>query len=502
MRKRVVVAAILALVVMVGTVSAQSALPGSGWWSGEQIQNVGSASAQIDILVYDKDSVETYPASAEVGEGEAFTFTPFVGLTNLPDQFQGSAVVRANQPIKAIVNVTNNPVGDQGIDGGTAAGQYQGVTGESVARKLYFPLVKGGYYNNTTTFYIQNAGSSPASFVAEFTMGDGRTHVYTYTNVGVGRLAVFSVFDTATFDLDPLAPNSLDEARKGGLIVTADMPIAGVVMEHATAEHPAKVVYATRGFTESDFDDRAYAPVIKDMFYGAFTGIQVQNVNETGPIDVTVIFNITQGPNAGEVIEQKKEGIPAGSSHTFVQLSAAPNNSPLPMENLASVVIEATGGQFVAIVNETNGNATAGITYSAIPERATTQQVSAPLFKDYYYGATSGLQIQNVGAMTATKVVADFACSVVGGTTFRARSKPQTIGPGSAVLFFHPFNPAAGHPEFEGTMTFIAERANCSVTITGDQKVVAIVNEMGVTDGYGYDFYGVDDNNYEGFNLQ
>jgi len=41
---------------------------------------------------------------------------------------------------------------------------------------------------------------------------------------------------------------------------------------------------------------------------------------------------------------------------------------------------------------------------------------------------------------------------------------------------------------------FVSDRANCAVTVTGDQPIVVIVNEMG---------WGVsmDDNNYEGFNL-
>jgi hypothetical protein len=311
-------------------------------------------------------------------------------------------------------------------------------------------------------------------------------------------MAVFSVFDSETFDLDPLVENSLDDARKGSLIVTSDVLMAGVVMEHATAQNPAKVVYATRGFTADEFDNRAYAPVIKDMYYGAFTGIQVQNVNEIGAIDVKITYHVTAGPHKGEVITQTKTGIPAGTSYTFVQLTPPPNESPLPMENLASAIIEAKGGEFVAVVNEDAADHSSGIAYSAIPESKTTSRISAPLFKDYYYGATSGLQIQNVGMVTATNVLARFDCEVAQGESFVARSNPQVVGPGSAVLFYHPFE---REDLFTGTLLFKAERANCAVTVTSDQEVVAIVNEMGVNDGYGMNFYGVDDNNYEGFNL-
>lgn len=506
--KRVSLVSMLLLVVLVVSSAASAQgynnLPGEGWWTGQQVQNVGNTASSVRIVAYDKNSPQTYEATEVLEQGAAFTFTPFTSLP-LTEGLQGSAVVFADQPIKAMVNVTNNKVDNPtlginvGVEGGTAAGQYQGMERSSVAPKLYFPLVKGGYYNNTTTFYVQNAGQVAATFAAEFTMSNGDIHIYETPSVAPGQIAVFSVFDSDSFNLDPLASNSLDEARKGGLIVTSNVPMAGVVMEHATAQNPAKVVYATRGFTANDFDSRAYAPVIKNMFYGAFTGIQVQNVNETGPIDVKVTYYVAQGPSAGETIIQEKKGIPAGTSYTFVQLATAPEPTLLPMESLASVVIEATGGEFVAIVNETNSDATAGITYSALPDRLASRKISAPLFKDYYYGATSGLQIQNVGTITATNVIVEFSCSVINGSPFTARSKPQEINPGGTVLFFRPSENA---DMFQDAMPFVKGRANCAVTITGDQNVVAIVNEMGVDDGHGMNFFGVDDNNYEGFNLQ
>lgn len=507
MKKLGLILVLLVLVLNITNIaSAQySNLPGSGWWSGQQVQNVGDMVTDINIVVYDKDirtDIVWYEAVETVLPGAAFTFTPFTSLP-LVDKLQGSAVVFADQPIKAIVNVTNNRVVNPqmgisvGIEGGTAAAQYQGIELELTADTLYFPLVKGGYYNNTTTFYVQNAGESYARFLASFMMANGDRHTFETPSIEPERIAVFSVFDSDTFILPPLVTNSLDAARLGSLIVTSNVPMAGVVMEHATAAHPAKVIYSTRGFTENDFDTRAYAPVIKDMFYGAFTGLQVQNVEAINPIDVQVTYYVAQGPNAGEIIVQTKKGIPAGAAHTFVQLEFPPNNSPLPMSNLASVVIESIGGRFVAVVNETNGNATAGITYSALPDRRVSRKISAPLFKDYYYGATSGIQIQNVGTITATNIVAEFTCSVIGGGSFTARSRAQVVAPGKTVLFYRP----SGSPQmFEDNMPFVAGHANCAVTVTSDQNIVAIVNEMGVNDGPRLNF-GIDDNNYEAFNL-
>ncbi len=493
---------LLGVLIITGTAMAQGGvdnLPGAGWWSGQQIQNIGTDTIEVHIMAYEQASGgKVYEATESVDPGAAFTFTPFTSLP-LEDGMQGSAVVRATGPIRAIVNVTNNPVQNMGVEGGTAAAQYQGFSHEAIADTLYFPLVKASYYNNTTTYYIQNAGSASTKFSASFTMGDGSQYTYETPLVEPNRIAIFSIFNSEDFTLPHQIDNSLDPARLGSLIVTSEQPMAGVVMEHATIQDPAQVVYSTRGFTSNDFDTKAYAPVIKDMFWGAYTGIQVQNVETENSIDVTLTYYVTDGPNAGEVIHQTKEGILPGTSHTFVQLVPPPNNSPLPMDNLASVVIESTGGQFVAIVNETNAANTAGITYSAIPDRATTRRVSAPLFKDFYYGATSGLQIQNVGTEEA-EIVAQFSCIPVTGAPFVATSKPQMVDPGAAVLFFRP-SVNADMFELDGTVHIFLDRTNCSVDITGTQNIVAIVNEMGVEDGYGFNFHGVDDNNYEGFNL-
>ena len=42
-----VITVLIALLVSFSLVAAQSQLPGSGWWSGQQIQNVGSSNASV-----------------------------------------------------------------------------------------------------------------------------------------------------------------------------------------------------------------------------------------------------------------------------------------------------------------------------------------------------------------------------------------------------------------------------------------------------------------------
>lgn len=471
-----------------------SNLPGGGWWSGEQVQNVSENEATIIITAYNKDtSIANVENTQTVPAGAAFTFTPFAGLDGMPDGFQGSAVVSSDQPIKAIVNVTNLKVGTMGVDGGIAAAQYQGFDGGSVDTTLYFPLAKGDYYGASTTYYVQNAGDAAATFTAVFNMNDGNAYIYNSPSIEPNRIAIFSVFDATGYDK---GTENGGTVRLGSLKVTSTQPMAGVVMEHKTVNEVATALFGTRGFTAGDFDTTAYAPVIKNAFWGQFTGLQVQNVTE-GPIDITVTYQVTQGPNTGHTMTQTATAVPAGKSHTFVQLDAVDGGVGQFTDagDLAGAKITATGN-FVAIVNEQTPTGSVGITYSAMPGKSATQEISIPLFKDLYYGSTSGLQIQNVGSADA-QVNAVFACTQENSAKFTATMTPQTIASGGTLLIYTPSGGHASAAYF--TTGAFSKDANCSVTITANQNIVAIVNEMGRNDDGSLP--SLDNNNYEGFNL-
>ena len=136
---------------------AGAEIPGSGWWSGEQVQNVGDDTAHLMVTAYDTDSTATYVATYVVEVGKAYNFLPH-DFSGMPEGFQGSAVVEADQPIKAVTNVTNRQAGDYGVTGGAATAQYQGIGApDSVVN---FPMAKINHYQKTTTFYIQNAGAT------------------------------------------------------------------------------------------------------------------------------------------------------------------------------------------------------------------------------------------------------------------------------------------------------------------------------------------------------
>jgi hypothetical protein len=479
--KKLALVVVVASLLLSSVVAAQSPGPGSGWWSGEQIQNVGTDPASIMLTAYDMDSTATYEASETVASGSAYTFLP-THFPGMPDGFVGSVVVSSDQPIKGIVNVTNQPatIGgvDLGVTGGMASAQYQGM--DSPSDVLYFPLAKHDRYGNTTGFYIQNAGSAADTAVAVFSMDDGGVYTYTTPSVGAGQMVYIHP------SMASVPTSNTGRANIGSLKVSASSgtPLAGAVFEQDTDEAVATVLFGTRGFTANDFDNKAYAPVVKNDRYGRFTGIQVQNV-DTVPITVDINY-VGTSPNCQGVTTQDVITVDPGKSTTAVS-----NQGNFTPNCTGAATLDGTG-DFVAIVNETNlpGYSAAGIVYSAMADASATTKLSIPLFKDSRYGATSGLQIQNVGAADATNVVATFSCK--GAAEFTAVSDPQTITAGGGMLFYKPYSNMAS----AFATPFAIDSVNCAVVVTSDQPVVAIVNETSTqTPAH------LDDYNYEGFNL-
>jgi hypothetical protein len=441
--------------------------------------------ATVAVTAYDKASSSTFVANRSVPAGGATTFGP-LDFAGMQPGFQGSAVVSSDQPIKAIVTLTNRTSagGQLGIPNGVASGQYQGVDSSMLANTVYFPTTKGGHYGYNTIHYVQNAGSAPATLVATFRMRNNDTHTVNIPNVGPNQMAAFSVLDSPTFNNGQAAGSA---GRVGAMSVTAGQPLAGVYAEFLATENPATRVAMTRGFTSNDFDTKAYAPVTKMNRFGHWTGIQVQNVS-AGNINITVSYRGNAGACAGQTYTDTRTNVAPNTAATFNQGTGATN---LPANCAASATIQATGN-IVAQVVELNlaGFSPSLTTYSAFPAHLTTTKISAPLFKDDRFGTRIGLVIQNVGTATTNNIVATFSCT--GAATFTAVSHPQTAAVGGAVQFFNPF--ATQQALF--ATPFQSKNVNCAVIVTASQPIVSIGTETASVGSP-----ALDDQNHEGFNL-
>jgi len=455
-------------------------LPGSGWWTGIQLQNIGAAKATVSINSYQSTAGSTpIGKSVEILKDASTTLLP--QDLNLSNGFQGSAVVSSDQPLNAIVNVTNLEALGNGVANGYAAAQYQGVN--APATDLRFPLVKRDHNGKTTTFSIQNAGSVAATATATFKVGAGE-FTFTTPSIEPGRMVI----------INPAAAGvpAGKDVSLGSLTVTSSQPLAGVVSEHGS-ENPAVQLQSTRAFTPQDFNATLYAPIIKSEFKGRFTGLQVQNVSDNDSLTINVTYTGGEGC-VGQTFTSSATGVKKGASATFVHLAGG--NNPMPAGCLASAVVNAPGGQVVAIVNEAftgsglagNGGRQESTTYSAFAASAATTTVKAPLYKENSNNKATGLQVQNVGNAKATNVIATFTDA--NGTSYVTTA--HSIEKGAAWTIIDMYKKPA---EFNGT-TIIG--GVYGVTVTSDQPIVAIANES--TYPFGNSPKKQDKNNYEAFN--
>jgi hypothetical protein len=485
---------VLIALAITGAVLAQGSPPGSGWWSGEQIQNVGTGPATVNVTAYNSNG-DTYATDPEtVPEGGSTTFLP-ADFADMPGSFQGSAVVTASNEIRAIVNVTNRQGGSYGVSGGLAAGQYQGMN--QGALTLNFPLAKNNYFSKTTTFYIQNAGTASATATATFKIG-GSSYTYTTPSMLPGTMVAFGPSDAT-----PTPPSG--DTAVGSMTVSSSQPLAGVVLEHKTFENPATLLQATRGFTNAEADTILYAPIIKNNFFNRFTGLQVQNVSG-GPVNVTVTYKASSGCS-GTYTDQTT-GLADGASHTFVHSGTSTN---LPTNCLAGAKVVATG-DVVAIVNEsyTSAAVAAGrnqesTTYSAFSSSAATNLVQLPLAKEDSFNKGTGVQIQNVSSSSTASVVVTYT-----GPTGTYTSVAQSIAPGGALTLANVrlkpasfWNGTAMTPAALGCSSTppvgCGSNGVFGVKISSNQPVVSIANES--TYPFTAPRISQDKNNYEGFNL-
>jgi hypothetical protein len=101
MKKLIPFIVVIVVLVTVGLVAAQGGLPGSGWKSGQQIQNVGAANAKVVFTAYDLSGTGFDCGEKTIGAGASETYLTDVDCP-VPAGFVGSAVVSADQPIAAI----------------------------------------------------------------------------------------------------------------------------------------------------------------------------------------------------------------------------------------------------------------------------------------------------------------------------------------------------------------------------------------------------------------
>jgi hypothetical protein len=465
----------LVLLMAVGLVSAQSNLPGSGWKSGQTIQNVGGSNATIVFDAYNT-SGQAFPCGQkQAPPGGSVNFLTDVDCATVQPGFVGSAVVSADQPIAATVNVNNKPTG-------AAAGQYTGTDGSNVATTINFPLVKHNHSGRTTTFYVQNASTSPNTITATFIV-NGVTKTKNYSGVAANAMVVITPADAGV---------AAGQGQVGALTVTGTQPMAGSALEHEHSAAVAQNLQAWRGFTPNDLDKTVFCPLVRNA-YGSrqqTTGINVQNVSNANLV-ATITYKTSSNQTIGPF---QSPSLAPGQAHTFAQ------SQQLAAGTLASATITSNAGNIAAVVNDRSlldpqGTFGRFTTYACFPGKNATTTINLPQVVEFRGSNpvnTTGPQVQNVGSQP-TKITMTY-----------------TLGNGSKVVFETvDAIPAGGFANFYGTSqgtpntpTIVksgsaASTANqlMGAVATASQPIVVVVNESSVS---GSNIQ--DTKNYEGFN--
>lgn len=476
MRKIFVIGILVLLLAAVTVViAAPNNLPGAGWKTGTQVQNVSTGAVNIIMNAYDQTGI-SFPCDPQtLNPGESYTYLPENDCSTMPSGFQGSAVVSADGEVAAVTNVNNKPTGQ-------AAGQYNGTDASSAATTISFPLIKNNHSSRTTTFYVQNASGNTNDIDATFVV-NGVSYNQSYNNVPANAMVIITPNDAGV-------PSG--QGNVGSLTVTGTEPLAGSSLEHETAPTVANNLQASRAFSASDYGSTLFCPLVRYQFGGKVTttGLQVQNVSG-GSETINVSYTVVAGPSgAGTVINATPQTVADGASANFLQAN------DLQSGDLAAATITSTGsGDLAAIINDkaTGTSPERVTTYACFNEANATTQISLPLVKESFNENTTGVQVQNIGT-SPTGLRLTYRTTT--GTTVVIETTSDVPAGNSKTFNLLASGGTSGITTTSGSLASLSGTVNGVVVESLDgEPIVAIANES-----WSGGSTPQDTKNYEGFN--
>ena len=508
--------AVLAIAVTIIPSSAQNipaGPPGTGFWVFWQLQNIDTTAGSVSMTAYEVEGGSANQVGSEsyaLGLNSALAYHPGlpvtfpngdrIGFSSDVNFTRGSAVISSDVDVVAIAQLGNNKSGEVGDPSGLgkATSFYQGIGSTNASTVVNFPLVKNDFNGQTTTFYIQSAGSD-ADVTITYKMNDGTSHTESRT-IGANRMWEFSPLNAAPAIASGCSGGGATSPCQGAATVESSSgAIVGVVVEHPAQGVPVKLALSTRGLTDADQGTKLLAPIIKNAFNGSTTGFSVQNV---GNADATVKIDltVTNAADASLIGNQYSETVTIAPGSAEIFIAARNNLGGMPAGTFASATVESTNGQkLVGAVNENNKGQKA--VYAAFcttgcgtaDTAATKTQIAAPLVKDFFNGKTTGLVVANAGN-APTKMRATY---VDAAGVSRTIESSQDIPAGGAVSFFSVNTNPGGRFTATGGVNFadfFNTKNSVTVESTTGQPIVAVAQES-ARDGTGLDI-----KNYEGFN--
>jgi hypothetical protein len=271
----------------------------------------------------------------------------------------------------------------------------------------------------------------------------------------------------------------------GGLTVEGTQPLAGAALEYQHTAAVGQNLQASKAFTPTSYDSTVYCPLFRNAHTGRglTTGAQVQNVSNSRQT-----VTLTYTPVGGGASQSFSQTVDPGGSATFY----APQLG-IPANTYGSATIKGEA-DIVALVNDEgrDGSVQRTTTYTCFPADSATKRINLPLAKEFFFGDTSGIQVQNVGNSAAQITLTYYPWG--GGAPVTVRN-PSPTAAGAAFT-------AWAVSRIPNTVTVVSgnvaslDGKNTSVVIESNQPILAIVNES--SEGSGGS--GIDSKAYEGIN--
>jgi len=410
--------------------------------SGIQVQNLSAtASANVTAELYPQGGGAAIPLPGTAPAGGSVNFyLPAVGT--VPDGAY-AVIISADQPIAAIAR-TEWPTG-----GGAAT--YGNV---EPATSVLVPLATKAYYNQTSQFSVQNTDTTANASITikVYATGQSTPSVQFTDTVSPGTSKTYNLGTGSQFA-------TLPDMFLGSITVDGDKPL--VVQSFVDFTGGSKGVYAFSGMDTAAAATKLFAPLVRRDFAGATTGISIVNPNATA---VTVNISHIHNPYSLDPHDYTETvNIAANSSAVAYQ-----GFGPMPAGWLGSAVLEATG-PIVAMVNDAGLAAGTSASYNAPSAADGATTVSVPLVRNKHvpgFEFTTGVQVMNIGSGTASVSI---SYKDSGGTSYGPET--ASVAPNGSVTFYQPAGP-------------FPVGAYGSATVTSNQPVVVIVNDISLTGAY------------------
>lgn len=345
----------------VDPVSADTSVPGGPFSSSFNVQNIGTAEAAVMVEYYDAAGDMVYTSSHTIAIDDVLSvYVPAIaGLAT----GEYSIVISSDQPVAATSNFSDAD------SGASYSGFGEGATEWSI------PAVYDNYYAYYSEVYAQNVSDAAVDITLSIYAPGDSTPVWEDTKTAIPAK---SSVNWSQKDLAELATNVSYSAK-----VTATGNVVSMANIYGSGSVGAQL-YSYNGFPAGA--TTFYAPALYKNYYGWNAALTIQNVS-TSEASVSVEFS------DGTI---KTYTIPSNSSEAIY----IPAVTELPTGLLSATV---TSDNDVAVTVNISNAYNRAATYNGVSEA--TETVNAPNVMKRYYGYSSSMTCQNLGAAATTMTV-------------------------------------------------------------------------------------------------